>query len=55
MQICIACSMPMNKKEDFGNHNITSQACIHCTNRDGSIKSCEEIFDGGVEFFMDRT
>ena len=55
MHVCIACSMPMNKVEDFGNHNINSESCIYCTNSDGSIKSCEEIFDEGVEFFVERT
>ncbi len=55
MQICIACGMSMNKTEDFGNHDITSEFCIHCMNRDGSIKSCEEIFEWGVGFFMAQT
>jgi isoleucyl-tRNA synthetase len=33
----------MNKAEDFGNHDITSEFCVNCMLRDGSIKSCEEI------------
>lgn len=47
--------MPINKEEDFGKHEITSEFCIHCMNRDGSIKSCEEIFELGVGFFMAQT
>ena len=26
--------------------------CIHCVNEDKKVKSCEEIFEGGVQFFM---
>lgn len=26
--------------------------CPHCVNEDGSVKTCEEIFEGGVQFFM---
>ena len=55
MKICIACGMPMNKAEDFGNQDIKSEFCVHCMNSDGSIKSCEEIFEGGVYFFMTQT
>lgn len=43
--------MPMEKKEDFGNKDENCQSCVHCTNPDGSVLSCEEVFEGGVEFF----
>lgn len=55
MHICITCGMPMEKSEDFGNNNMSVKTCIHCTNADGSVKSCEEIFEGGVGFFMQVT
>jgi hypothetical protein len=55
MQICIACGMSMNEAEDFGNHDIMSEFCVNCMNRDGSIKSCEEIFERGVGLFMAKT
>ncbi len=51
MKICIACSMPMEFPEDHGNGDIKCESCIHCTNVDGSLKSCDAIFSGGVEFF----
>lgn len=51
--------MPMNNPEDFGNNNTSKDTCIHCTNQDWSVKSCEEIFEWWVQFFMqynsDRT
>jgi hypothetical protein len=49
---CEACGMPMNKKEDFALGDENSQFCLYCANADGNVKSCEEIFEGGVQFFM---
>ncbi len=47
-KFCAACGMPMNKSEDFGNGNTSMETCIYCTETDGSVKSCEEIFHGGI-------
>ena len=52
MKFCIACGMPMEKNEDFGRSNPSYDTCVYCTNEDGTVKSCEEIFEGGVNFFM---
>lgn len=49
---CEACGMPMNKKEDFAGGDENSMFCLYCTNDDGSVKTCEEIFEGGVQFFL---
>jgi len=49
---CQACGMPLIKKEDFAQGDENSNFCLYCTNADGSVKSCEEIFEGGVQFFM---
>ena len=51
---CEACGMPMSKKEDFALGNENSQFCLYCVNPDGSVKSVEEIFEGGVQFFMGK-
>lgn len=55
MQSCIACGVSMNNVEDFANHDVMSEYCINCMNHDGSIQSCEEIFERGVGFFMAQT
>jgi len=55
MKNCITCGMSMDQEEDFGNHDITSEFCVNCMNRDGSIQSCEEIFERGVGLFMAKT
>ncbi|MDD2756824.1 MAG: zinc ribbon domain-containing protein [Patescibacteria group bacterium] len=52
MKFCSACGMPLEKKEDFARGDENSEFCLHCVNADGSVKTCEEIFNGGVEFFI---
>ena len=46
--------MPLIKKEDFANSDESFNFCIHCVNEDGSVKSVEDIFKGGVEFFLSK-
>lgn len=52
MKECSACGMPLTKKEDFALGDENSSFCLYCVNPDGSLKTCEEIFKGGVEFFL---
>lgn len=52
MKTCIACSMPLEDAKDVGGEIVDGQICIHCATADGKVKSCEEIFEGGVQFFM---
>jgi hypothetical protein len=54
MKYCIACGMPLEKKEDFALGDENSDFCTYCVNADGGVKSCEEIFEGGVNFFMSK-
>jgi hypothetical protein len=49
---CQACGMPLIKKEDFANGDENALFCAYCVNEDGSVKSCEDIFEGGVQYFM---
>jgi hypothetical protein len=51
-KFCHACGMPLIKKEDFALGDEKSNFCHFCVNDDGSVKSCEEIFEGGVQYFM---
>jgi len=51
---CQACGMPLIKKEDFAQGDESSSFCLYCANVDGSVKTCEEIFEGGVQFFMSQ-
>jgi hypothetical protein len=53
-KFCEACGMPLEKKEDFAGGDENAKFCRFCVNADGSVKSCEEIFEGGVKFFMSQ-
>lgn len=55
MENCFACGMPLNKDEDKGYAGAEGVACVYCTSESGEIRSCEEIFEGGVSFFMTAT
>ena len=48
----MACSMPLEKVEDIGLENESGIFCKYCVSDDGSVKSCQKIFFGGVQFFM---
>ncbi|MFH1621142.1 MAG: zinc ribbon domain-containing protein [Patescibacteria group bacterium] len=52
MKQCIACGMPLEKPEDFAKNDENSEFCLYCVNEDGSVKTCDAIFAGGVEFFL---
>ncbi len=52
MTTCFACSMPINAQSDKGAETSDGVACVHCSNADGTLKTCEEIFEGGVQFFL---
>ncbi len=52
MKTCSACSMPLSKPEDFAGEDINSKFCLYCMNEDGTVKHCQEIFEGGVDYFI---
>lgn len=53
-KFCESCGMPLGKKEDFAGGDENARFCLYCVNADGSVKSCEDIFEGGVQFFMSQ-
>lgn len=44
--------MPLDNDEVIGAETPLGSACIHCTNERGEVRSCAEVFAGGVQFFM---
>jgi uncharacterized glyoxalase superfamily protein PhnB len=52
VKTCMSCGMPMSKFEDFGGGNPENLYCVYCSNRDGSLKSYKEGFEGMVNFMM---
>ncbi len=52
MKNCISCGIPLTKQEEIGAKAEKGHLCIHCVDEQGNIKNCQEIFNGGIEFFM---
>jgi len=50
-EYCISCGMPLENKEDIAVKTNDGPACKFCVDSENKIKSCEEIFEGGVKFF----
>jgi hypothetical protein len=53
-KFCQACGMPLVNKEDFALGDESSDFCQYCVSEDGDVKPCEDIFEGGVQFFMSQ-
>jgi hypothetical protein len=53
MKTCITCGMPFegNHANDIGLEAEEGPVCIYDV-KDGAIKSPEDIFEGGVQFFL---
>lgn len=42
MRLCIACGMPMERREDYPLGDESKDYCVHCARPDGSMQSYEE-------------
>ena len=51
-KFCEACSMPLTNPQDEALSLDGQHFCVHCVDEHGAVKSCAEIFDGGVQFFL---
>jgi len=53
MKICITCGMPFvgNHENDIALETSEGPVCVFDVH-DGKMKPAEEIFEGGVEFFL---
>ena len=49
---CVACGMPLAKEEDIGAKLEMGPVCKFCVKEDGTVRTCGEIFEGGVQFFL---
>lgn len=52
MTQCIACGMPMNKKDDFAMGDETKNYCRYCTNSDGSMQNFEQKLISLTDFIV---
>jgi hypothetical protein len=44
--------MPLENKEDIASETEKGPLCRFCIDSEGNPKSCKEVFEGGVQFFM---
>jgi len=49
---CISCGMHLQNEEDIAAKHEKGFLCKFCVNEEGNPKSCQEVFEGGVHFFM---
>jgi hypothetical protein len=52
MKFCAACSLPLDSDNVIGLEKDNESFCIHGVDEYKKVKSCEEIFEGGVQFLM---
>lgn len=45
--------MPLNDPKEIGCEVFEGPVCVHCATPDGKVRGCDEVFEGGVQFFMD--
>ena len=48
---CISCGMPLKKEDNIAKKIDLGSICEFCIDKNGEIKSCQEVFDAGVMFF----
>ncbi|MCL2755507.1 MAG: helix-turn-helix domain-containing protein [Firmicutes bacterium] len=51
---CIACSMPMEKVEDFAGGDTSKNYCFHCAKQDGTMKTYAEVLEGSMAWGMEN-
>ena len=54
MKQCIACSMPMEKDQDFAKGDRKKDYCCYCARTDGSMKSYEEVLEGSIPWALEN-
>lgn len=52
MKFCASCSMPLEKLEFIALHKGNDDFCIYCVDDNKEVKSCDVIFEGGVQYFI---
>jgi hypothetical protein len=52
MKLCIACGMPMTKREDYPLGDESKDYCVHCARGDGTMQSYDERAAGMAAFIV---
>ncbi len=51
---CLACGVPLVKKEDFGGGNPENRYCCNCSDEKGNLLKEPTIRDGIMRFWRSR-
>lgn len=54
MKTCAACSMPLGDEKFIALERGDDVFCIYCVDEHQNVKSCEDIFEGGVQYFVNE-
>lgn len=54
MEICSACSMPLKDDSFINLRKDGNVFCLYCVNENNEVRLCEDIFEGGVQYFMNE-
>ena len=49
---CISCGMPIRSAKDSPAGHPDKPYCTHCSNRDGTMKSYDDVLSGMTEFII---
>lgn len=49
---CAACGMPLEDNALIGLEAENNTFCIYCVDENKTVRPCRDIFNGGVQFFM---
>ncbi|MCC7405575.1 MAG: hypothetical protein IT288_14345 [Bdellovibrionales bacterium] len=52
---CISCGMPLKERAHYPLGDSNKNYCVHCANKDGSMKSFEDALVGMTEFIVDKS
>jgi hypothetical protein len=52
MKMCIACGMPMERREDHAMGDNSKAYCKHCARPDGSMRSYSEAVEGMSQWMV---
>lgn len=52
MKTCIACGMPLQKKEDYPMGDESKDYCVHCARPDGSMQTYPEKVESTTGFLV---
>jgi hypothetical protein len=54
VKACESCGMPMQDAKNRGGGDTNNPYCVYCTDETGKLKSCQEVREGMIRFYMSQ-